>query len=130
MVVMDDISENYESLFTFLKSNADYQSAEEHLEARNLLSDKVRARLVEFHQAGFVHGDLRDTNVMVRTLKRGGFKDGSFQIVDFDSSGRMDDEVRYPFTLNTHDIWRPPGATGGALIEAGHDMAMLDHIWD
>ncbi|PPQ82207.1 hypothetical protein CVT26_009201 [Gymnopilus dilepis] len=64
MVVMADVSENYESLFSFLKSNAEYQLAEEHLEARNALSDKVRACLAEFHQAGFVHGDLRDTNVM------------------------------------------------------------------
>ena len=122
MVVMDDVSENYESLFNFLKSNTQNQSAEEHM-------NKVRACLAEFHQAGFVHGDFRDTNVMVRTLNRGGLKDGSFRIVDFDSCGRIE-KARYPFILNTHDTWRPPGATGGASIEAGHDMAMLDHIWE
>jgi hypothetical protein len=50
-------------------------------------------------------------------------------VVDYDFCGKMK-QVRYPFDLNTTSIWRPEGATGGAIIEAEHDLKMLDHIWD
>ena len=32
--------------------------------------------------AGVVHGDIRDTNIMVKTLKRCGFNVGSFLVVE------------------------------------------------
>ena len=78
-----------------------------------------------------MHGDIRDTNIMVKTLKRGGFNVGSFLVVDYDSCSKVE-EVRYPFNLNTSSILRPEGlgATGGAVIEAEHDLKMLRHIWD
>jgi RIO-like serine/threonine protein kinase len=43
------------------------------------------------HQAGWVHGDLRSTNVVV---KKSGL-DGSFLIIDFDWIGK-NQEVVYP----------------------------------
>ena len=97
--------------------------------SRNLLSEKVGQCLREFHQAGFVHGDIRDTNIMVKTLNRGGLNDVSFLVVDYDSCGGVG-LVRYPLNLNTTSVQRPVGATGGAVIEAKHDLEMLDHIWD
>jgi len=47
--------------------------------------------LRQFHQAGFVHGDIRDTNIMVKTLimNWGGFSDGSFLVIDYDSCGKI-----------------------------------------
>ena len=128
MVVMDDVSEDYVSLFNLIRDNLDLLS-EEHLGARNFLSEKVRQCLRQFHQAGFVHGDIRDTNIMVKTLKQGGFTDGSFLVVDYDSSGKVK-QVRYPLNLNIISVQRPEGAIGGAVIEAEHDLEMLDHIWD
>lgn len=124
MVVMDDVSGEYVSLFDFklVRDNVDLLSEV----ARNCLSEKVRQRLQQFHQAGFVHGDIRDTNIMV---KRVGFNDGSFLVVDYDSCGKIE-QVRYPLNLNTTSVKRPEGATGGAVIEVGHDLEMLDHIWD
>ncbi|KAJ3499972.1 hypothetical protein NLJ89_g9993 [Agrocybe chaxingu] len=127
MVVMDDVSEEYISLFNLIRDNPDFLS-EEHLGARNCLSEKVGQCLRQFHQAGFVHGDIRDTNIMVKTLKRGG-NDGSFLVVDYDSSGRIK-QARYPLNLNTTSVQRPEGATGGAVVEVEHDLEMLDHIWD
>jgi hypothetical protein len=127
MVVMDDVSEEYVSLFSLIQDNLDLLS-EAHLGARNSLSDKIRQCLQQFHQAGFVHGDVRDTNVMVKTLNRRGFNDESFLVVDFDSCGELK-QVRYPLNLNTTSVQRPEGATGGAVIEAEHDLEMLDHIW-
>jgi hypothetical protein len=128
MVVMDDVSDEYVSLFDLIRDNPSLLS-EEHLGSRNLLSEKVGQCLRQFHQAGFVHGDIRDTNLMAKTLDQGGFNDGSFLVVDYDSSGEMK-QVRYPLNLNTTSVRRPEGATGGAIIEAEHDLEMLDHIWD
>ena len=128
MVVMDDVSEEYVSLFNLVRDNLDLLS-EEYLVARHCLSEEVRQCLRQFHKAGFVHGDIRDTNIMVKTLKRGGFNDGSFLVVDYDSCGKTK-QVRYPLNLNTTSVQRPEGATGGAVIEAEHDLEMLDHIWD
>jgi len=125
MVIMDDVSDEYVSLFNLIRDNPSLLS-EEHLGARRSLSDKIRQSLRQLHQAGFVHGDIRDTNVMA---KWDGFNDWSFLVVDYDSCGKIK-QVRYPLNLNTTSVQRPEGATGGAIIEAEHDLEMLDHIWD
>jgi len=88
MVVMDDVSEEYISLFDLIRDNLDLLS-EEHLGARNSLSDKIRQCLWQLHQAGFVHGDIRDTNIMVKPRKWGGLNDGSFLVVDYDSCSKI-----------------------------------------
>ena len=126
MVVMDDVGDEYVSLFNLIRDDRSLLS-EENLSSRNLLSEKVGQCLRQFHQAGFVHGDIRDTNIMVKkTLNQDGL---SFLVVDFDSCGEMK-QVRYPLNLNTTTVQRPEGATGGAIIEAEHDLEMLDHVWD
>ena len=46
-------------------------------------SEDITQKLTSLHQANYVHGDVRDTNIMVK-------KDGvrGFKLVDFDWSGR------------------------------------------
>ena len=71
----------------------------------------------------FVHGDVRDVNIMVR-------KDGKleFMLVDFDWSGIIG-EARYPININKVDLWRPEDVSDGQLIKSDHDILMLDHIF-
>ena len=52
------------------------------------LLKNVRQCSGQLHQGGFVHGDIRDTNIMVKTLAQGGFGDGSFLPRDFDWAKR------------------------------------------
>ena len=70
----------------------------------------------------FVHGDVRDVNIMVR-------KDGKleFMLVDFDWSGIIG-EARYPININKVDLWRTEDVSDGQLIKSDHDIPMLDHI--
>ena len=69
------------------------------------------------------------TSWVKKTPEGNELKFGSFLVIDFDYCGKIKEEVRYPLDLNTMDIWRPEGATGGAVIEADHDLEMLNRIY-
>jgi len=84
----------------------------------------IEKRLVELHQAGFVHGDVRDVNIMIRKDSKLGF-----MLIDFDWSGVVG-EARYPINVNKVDIWRPEDVSDGLLIKSDHDIAMLNHVFD
>ena len=102
MVIMNDLDEEYKPF------------------EQNILPadtcERIGERLVEFHQANFVHGYVRDANIMAR-------KDGKpgLMLIDFDWS-RIIGEARYPINVNKVDLWRPDGL----LIKSAYDMAMLD----
>lgn len=79
--------------------------------------------VVKHHRQGLVHGDLRDTNLLVRI-------DGElrFMLVDFDWAGK-EGEVRYPINDNRNDIKRPDGARDGLPIQKDHDLEILDRMF-
>ncbi|KAI9574360.1 hypothetical protein HD554DRAFT_2201417 [Boletus coccyginus] len=54
----------------------------------------IAEKLAKFHEAGFVHGYIRDMNIMIFKLNQKDFK-----IVDFDWAGRAN-EVTYPPCVN------------------------------
>ncbi|KAI5996108.1 hypothetical protein EDC04DRAFT_2872396 [Pisolithus marmoratus] len=81
----------------------------------------IRAKLAEFHKEGFVHGDIRDTNIMVSKSDN-----TQFRIIDFDWAG-IAGEVKYPAFLNP-EVRRPEGASDGKPILAEHDDAMLNDM--
>ena len=67
MIVMEMIGEGYCCLGESSACHSHY--------------DEITTRLVSLHQASLVHGDIRDTNIMVK-------KDGSAGILLVDSTGR------------------------------------------
>ncbi|KAJ8580322.1 hypothetical protein M405DRAFT_778345 [Rhizopogon salebrosus TDB-379] len=110
MIVMEMIGEDYCCLG---ESSARYSHY-----------DEITTKLVSLHQESLVHGDIRDTNIMVK-------KDGSPGIlfVDFDWSGKIG-EIRYPMNVyRGKRLWRPAGAKDGQLILAEHDIQMLDAMF-
>lgn len=88
--------------------------------------DAVKERLDEvlgqMHQQGFVHGDVRNVNVMVTNGPT-----PAVMLVDFDWAGRIG-EARYPMNVNREDVYRPEGAVDNELILAEHDMSMLAEL--
>ena len=72
------------------------------------------------HSGGFVHGDVRDTNLLVKV-------DGGLGVlfVDFDWAGKAG-EARYPMNVNRADIPRPEGARNGRFIRPEDDVEMID----
>jgi serine/threonine protein kinase len=112
MVVMDTLSPREFRTLT--------KAREELLPLR--LFDAILGALESLHEAGFVHGDIRDTNIMVSMNNQ------DFRIIDFDWAGTIG-QARYPMNVNRGPgLWRPDDAVDRAPITTKHDIAMLDYI--
>ncbi|KAE9388589.1 hypothetical protein BT96DRAFT_1025391, partial [Gymnopus androsaceus JB14] len=84
----------------------------------------INSALSKFHGLGFVHGDMRDTNVFVR------FYEGRWQcqIIDYDWAGR-EGEVVYPIGVySSTDVWRPGRYMDGQLITSEHDRRTVEEF--
>lgn len=87
------------------------------------LSSALEAAVNVPHTGNFVHGDIRDVNLMFSKEN----KSIKVMIVDLDWAG-TDGEIRYPANVNTIGINRPDGARDGELISKAHDLYMLNRI--
>jgi len=112
MVVMEDISDACRQA----------NSSDDLVQYR----DDIARKIGEFHQHHYVHGDIRDANVMVRNDSAG---EAGFMWVDFDRAGTIG-KVRYPSNINITEVRRPEGVLDGELIIAEHDMKMLGYTLD
>ena len=90
------------------------------------LKDRVRAAVKLMHYNGWVHGDVRDANIMVM--------DGEVFLIDIDWAGRPGEanSPRYPAALNKN-IWTElvrlhTGIGPGCLITKEHDEFMLSRL--
>ena len=92
--------------------------------ARLQLKQKMHAALVKLHQHHMVHGDLRDTNVLVK------HNSGEFMLIDYDWAGTLG-TARYPRLVNKSDVLgRPKDVEDGELISTQHDIHMLEHLFN
>ncbi|KAG1758953.1 hypothetical protein EV702DRAFT_986033 [Suillus placidus] len=84
--------------------------------------DSIGNQLGTLHARRLVHGDIRDTNILLKREDR-----TQFMIIDFDWAG-VADVVRYPAYVNYRDVERPHDARDGLPIKAAHDEAMLGFL--
>ncbi|KAG5634798.1 hypothetical protein H0H81_000750 [Sphagnurus paluster] len=116
LVVMELLEDPWELLWE-LKRYVTFSPSEE-------LKKQLRATLIEMHQNHMVHGDIRDTNVLVDTVSN-----RSFKLLDFDWAGKVE-EVKYPKFMNTQpELGRPEGVEDGKVILPDHDIAMVESIF-
>ncbi|KAJ4469916.1 hypothetical protein C8J55DRAFT_479460 [Lentinula edodes] len=86
--------------------------------------DAITECVSKFHTMGFVHGDLRDTNVFVRRKQDG----WECQLIDYDWAGR-EGEVVYPIGVySTHSVWRPELHLDGQLITSEHENSTVNEF--
>ena len=112
MVVMD--YSNYKQLYeSILEMSAELRCA---------ITAKVLEVVQKLHDAGFVHGDLQSSNVLVESTSKDVIK---IHLIDFDWAGRQG-EVVYPMGVNTVTVRRPEGALDGKPILVEHDLAMVN----
>jgi hypothetical protein len=111
MVVMEFMTDGYR-VFSTLKD----LPPSIFTQIRQMVTDLVTS----FHAKNLVHGDIRDTNLLVRV------KDGTVEmkLIDFDWGGK-EGEVRYPVLINNHTVVRPSNVVGGRLITTDHDLEMV-----
>lgn len=84
--------------------------------------ESIGNRLRTLHDRSMVHGDIRDSNIMIHRDNR-----TKFMIIDFDWAGTLG-TVIYPPHVNYTEIRRPEDARDGLLIKAAHDQWMLSDI--
>ena len=87
------------------------------------VAKKVKEAVDVLHGAGFVHGDIRRPNVMVRVGD-----ELNVMLIDFDWAQEAG-QARYPPSLN--DSGQIPWARGtvaGGLIEVAHDNHMVEML--
>lgn len=84
----------------------------------------IQESVCRFHELGFVHGDLHDTNVFVHSCN------GKWecQLIDYDWAGR-EGEVIYPIGVyNSTLVWQPKDHMDGLLITFEHNRQNLSHF--
>ncbi|KAI0252373.1 hypothetical protein BJV78DRAFT_350633 [Lactifluus subvellereus] len=88
---------------------------------------KVKSEMQMLHNEGFVHGDIRDTNLLV-DLDSLASDDVVVHFIDLDWAGRIG-EARYPIGVNTKTVKRPDGVKSGELITKQHDEDMVSYLF-
>ena len=87
------------------------------------LERRVTDAVQRMHDAGFVHGDLRDTNIFIDVTS----DNDVVKIVDWDWAARSGD-VKYPTSINLQ-VPRAAAAMGNVAIVEAHDMETMHLIF-
>ncbi|KAG8821460.1 hypothetical protein FRC17_009806 [Serendipita sp. 399] len=88
--------------------------------------DLAPEKLKRFHDSKWVHGDVRDANMMVYRGKTPDKYDG-ICLIDFEWSG-IEKEVKYPWDIVTTRIPRAKGVAADTPILAAHDEEIFCKI--
>ena len=87
----------------------------------------MREAVRKMHEGGFVHGDLRDVNILYRRRRHHHRQDiVDIVFVDWDWAG-LAKEVKYPAMMNM-EVLRHPDAVPHQFICGEHDDFLLDAI--
>jgi serine/threonine protein kinase len=94
------------------------------------LMAEIRRAVMVLHDGGFVHGDIRDLNVMTRHHRGTGEDARNVFLLDFDWA-RRDGVAKCPPNVNVTSVRRPEGARDGALImkEQGLIISLCSHCF-
>jgi hypothetical protein len=98
-------------------------TSEQQEKVRCKVENVVRA----LHKGGFVHGDIRDTNILVNPDMLDS-DNVAIHTIDFDWAGQIG-EALYPPGVNTTSVKRPSGVKGGELIDVQHDLDMVSYLF-
>ncbi len=88
---------------------------------------KVTSVVRTLHQEGFVHGDIRESNIFI-DVESLTSDDVTIHLIDFDWAGPIG-EVKYPVDVNKITVRRPDGVEGGGLITERHDIDMTSFLF-
>jgi len=93
---------------------------------REKVKCKVRNIVRILHEGGFVHGDIRDANLLIDRESLA--SDVAVHLIDFDWAGPVG-EAKYPLAVNCKTVKRPEGVRGGEFIMKEHDLEMVSDLF-
>lgn len=97
------------------------------MDERQLYKAKVEEALNMLHNAGYVHGDVRACNILVRG-PTDECEDIKIKLLDFDESGPPE-TTKYPPYWNSKTVTRHEEAVEGAPLQKAHDEFMVTEIF-
>ncbi|KAG6887588.1 hypothetical protein C0992_011645 [Termitomyces sp. T32_za158] len=95
-------------------------------EKREKIRNKVQCIVRKLHEGGFVHGDVRDINVLVDPASLN-CEDVVVFLIDFDWAGEIG-KARYPVDVNRETVEQPGGVRRGELVLVEHDLEMVEYL--
>ncbi|ESK88923.1 crinkler family protein [Moniliophthora roreri MCA 2997] len=119
MVVMEDVPAKFITLYS---RTAPYMEGLPRIPLDDSIRESVLAIVKSLHSQEFVHGDVRDVNLLIQ--KEQVAQNGTSPevlIVDFDWAGPSG-QARYPKNMNMTSVQRPPDAEPGGEIKLEHDL--------
>lgn len=118
-VVMEE--SEYEQLFAIAPELTPAEQAKVQVRVREIIDT--------LHAGGFVHGDVRSTNLLIDPASLDGTaSDVKIHVIDYDWAG-PDGEATYPIGINRLSVTRPDGAEDGKLITKAHDIEMISYLF-
>jgi hypothetical protein len=91
------------------------------------LNDRLKAIVENLHSQDFVHGDLRECNILVGPnddTNSSSLPPRRICLIDFDWSGK-EDTSRYPAFMNHSDVEWAEGASDFLPLKKAHDLHFL-----
>jgi hypothetical protein len=119
MIVMEMLDDAWETLYDFARFN---YSRWRLKRVQRAIHKRLEEIVDKIEASGFVHGDFRANNIMVKSGE-----EELAVLIDFDRAGKAD-EVHYPLNCNYSDIQWPGGPA--SAIQLGHDRSMLGTEWE
>ena len=101
-----------------------YQSdVSNNILSTNIIFDSLKKALDDFHLSGFVHGDFRNSNILMKVSDANNYE---FKFIDFDISGKVDS--RYPNLIfkNPEINWPTNNFQSDSKRKIGHDLYMFN----
>ncbi|PVF91076.1 hypothetical protein CPB86DRAFT_809537 [Serendipita vermifera] len=105
-----------------------YRVLESRSDNNPRMIDEINRIVGILHNGGYVHGDIRDVNMMTRNQWESTNGAKNVVLLDFDWAG-WDGTVTYPINVNRTSIKRHPGAKDWKPIKKDHDVFMVDRIF-
>ena len=87
--------------------------------------NQVKECIARLHDCGYVHGDLRDNNILVADGNSGILTEAV--VIDFDWAGRSGVD-RYPLFMNHAAVKWPDGAADGEYLQKEHDIEWISRL--
>jgi serine/threonine protein kinase len=94
---------------------------------RTKVKCKVKSIVETLHEGGFVHGDIRDANLLIDEASLTS-NDVAVHLIDFDWAG-CTGEAKYPMGTNCKTVRRPAGVKGGEVVTEQHDVEMVSYLF-